>query len=155
RAFLPFVLLEAIAIGLIVSYNSPQGAVFFNSSNQVSGRLLGFRDNFTEYSHLASANDALAQKNAALIQELNYYKEPADSVAFELDSIPTYNYEILSSKVINNSMHLNQNQLTLDKGRRHGVKEGMGVCNEDGIVGRVKGVSSNFASVLSILHTEL
>jgi rod shape-determining protein MreC len=155
RAFLLFVLLEAIAIGLIVSYNSPQGAVFFNSSNAFSGRLLAFQDNFTEYFHLASANDALAEKNAALIQELRHYKHPADSVTFELDSALRHHFEFRSAKVINNSIHLNQNHLTLNKGRKHGIKEGMGVFNEDGIVGRVKGVSNNFASILSILHTEL
>ncbi len=155
RAFLLFILLEAIAIGLIVSYNSPQGAVFFNSSNQVSGRLLTFRDNITEYIHLSAANDALAEKNAALIEELNLYKRPADSVTFRLDSSLTRNYEFRSAKIINNSIHLNQNHLTLNKGRKHGIKEGMGVFNEEGIVGRVKGVSKNFASVLSLLHTEL
>ena len=155
RAFLLFVLLEAIAIGLIVSYNSPQGAVFFNSSNQFSGRLLTFRDNFTEYFHLASANDALAEKNASLLQELQHYKRPVDSVTFELDSVLSHHFEFRSAKVINNSIHLNQNHLTLNKGKKQGLKEGMGVFNEDGIVGRVKGVSNNFASVLSILHTEL
>src|SRR5690606_371805 len=155
RAFLLFVLLEAIAIGLIVSYNSPQGAVFFNSSNEFSGRFLAFQDNFTEYFHLASANDALAEKNAVLIEELHHYKRPTDSVTFELDSSLRHHFEFRSAKVINNSIHLNQNHLTLNKGRKHGIKEGMGVFNEDGIVGRVKGVSNNFASVLSILHTEL
>lgn len=155
RAFLLFVILEATAIGLIVSYNSPQGAVFFNSSNEVAGRLMAFQDSFTEYFHLASANDALAEKNAALIEELHYYKRPADSVTFVLDSVLRNNFIFRSAKVINNSIHLNQNHLTLNKGRRHGIKEGMGVFNEDGIVGRVKGVSYNFASVLSILHTEL
>lgn len=155
RAFLLFVLLEAIAIGLIVSYNSPQGAVFFNSSNEFSGRMLAIQDNFTGYFHLATANEALAEKNAALIQELQYHKRPADSVTFELDSTLMHQYVFRSAKIINNSVHLNQNHLTLNKGRKHGIKEGMGVFNEDGIVGRVKGVSQNFASVLSILHTEL
>lgn len=155
RAFLLFALLEAMAIGLIVSYNSPQGAVFFNSSNAFSGRLLAFQDNFTEYFHLATANDALAEKNAALIQELHHYQRPADSVTLELDSVLSHHFEFRSAKVINNSIHLNQNHLTLNKGRKHGIKEGMGVFNEDGIVGRVKGVSNNFASVLSVLHTEV
>lgn len=155
RAFLLFVFLESMAIGLIVSYNSPQGAVFFNSSNQVSGRLLVLQDSFMEYFHLAAANDALAEKNAALLRELNYYRRPADSVTLHLDSVLTHKFEFRSAKVINNSIHLNQNHLTLNKGRKQGVKEGMGVFNESGIVGRVKGVSNNFASVLSILHTEV
>ncbi|MEX2591441.1 MAG: rod shape-determining protein MreC [Anditalea sp.] len=155
RAFLLFALLEAIAIWLLVSFNSPQGAVFFNSSNQVSGRILTFRDNFTEYFYLASANDALAEKNAALIKELQYYKRPDDSVHFELDNTLRNKFEFRSAKIINNSIHLNQNMLTLNKGERQGVKEGMGAFNENGIIGRVKGVSPNFSSVISLLHTEL
>jgi len=155
RAFLLFVLMEAIAIGLIVSYNSPQGAAFFNSSNQVTGRFLTLRDNFMEYFYLASANDALAEKNASLLKELQYYKNPADSVQLRLDTTLLNNYEFRSAKIINNSINLNQNHLTLNKGRKHGVKEGMGVFNEEGIIGRVKGVSENFASVLSLLHTEV
>jgi len=155
RAFLLFVLLEAMAIGLIVSYNSPQGAAFFNSSNQVTGRFLTLRDNFMEYFYLASANDALAEKNAYLIKELQYYKNPADSVYLALDTVLLNNYEFRSAKVINNSIHLNHNHITLNRGKKHGVKEGMGVFNEEGIIGRVKGVSENFASVLSLLHTEV
>jgi len=155
RAFLLFVLLEVVAIWLIVTYNSPQGAAFFNSSNQVSGRVLTLQDSFMEYFYLSSANDALAEKNAQLIKELQYYQRPADSVHFNLDSTLLYNFEFRSAKIINNSIHLNQNHLTLNKGRRHGVREGMGVFNEEGIIGRVKGVSTNFASVISLLHTEV
>src|SRR5690606_40623508 len=61
RSFLLFVFLEGIAIWFIVSFNSPQGAVFFNSSNQISGRFLTLRDNVMEYFYLSSANDALAR----------------------------------------------------------------------------------------------
>jgi rod shape-determining protein MreC len=155
RAFLLFVLLEAVAIWLIVTYNSPQGAAFFNSSNQVAGRFLTLQDSFMEYFYLSSANDALAEKNAQLIKELQYYKRPADSVHLILDSTLLNSFDFRSAKIINNSIHLNQNHLTLNRGRKHGVKEGMGVFNEDGIVGRVKGVSTNFASVISLLHTEI
>src|SRR5690606_32267508 len=86
--------------------------------------------------------------------ELQYYKQPLDSVAIVLDSALRSDFEFKSAKVVNNSLHLNRNYLTLDKGRKHGIKKGMGVFNEDGIVGRVKGVSNNFASVISLLHTE-
>ena len=154
RAFLLFVLLETIAIWLIASYNSPQGAVFFNSSSQFSGRLLTLRDNFTEFFYLSSANDALAEKNAALIQELQYFKQPSDSVYFALDSSLQNNFEFRSAKVINNSLHLNKNHLTLNKGQKQGIKPGMGVFNEEGIIGRVIGVSPNFSTVISLLHTE-
>ncbi len=155
RAFLLFIILETVAICLITSYNSPQGAVFFNSSNQITGKFLNTKEGFTSYFELASANDALAQKNAELLKQLEQLRVPVDSVHIPLDSAMESRHNFKAAKVINNSIRLNQNHITLNKGAKDGIKEGMGVFNEKGIVGRVKGVSNNFASVISLLHTDL
>jgi len=155
RVFLIFIALETIAIWLIVSYNSPQGAVFFNSSNQITGSFLETRENVTGYFTLGIANEGLAEKNAELLMRLEKLTQPRDSAFLELDSVFATEHEFRSAKVINNSIRFNQNHLTLNKGRRHGVKEGMGVFNEQGVIGRVKGVTNNYSSVISLLHTEL
>ncbi|MDN3668816.1 rod shape-determining protein MreC [Echinicola jeungdonensis] len=155
RAFLLFIILETLAIWLVTSYNSPQGAVFFNSSNFITGKFLNTKEGFTSYFELASANDALAQKNAELLKQLDQLSHPADSVHIPLDSTLESRYNFKAAKVINNSIRLNQNHITLNKGAKDGIKAGMGVFNEQGIVGRVKGVSNNFASVISLLHTDL
>ncbi|MBT0810002.1 rod shape-determining protein MreC [Litoribacter ruber] len=155
RVFLIFIGLEVLAIWLIFSYNSPQGAVFFNSSNYFAGSVLQARDGVTGYFTLGAANEALAEKNAELLSRLSVTMQPADSAYLEIDSVLASQYEFRSAKVINNSIRLNQNHITLNKGRKHGVREGMGVFNEQGVVGRVKGVTENFSSVISLLHTEL
>ena len=155
RVFLIFIGLETVAIWLIVSYNSPQGAVFFNSSNQITGSLLETRENVTGYFTLGIANEGLAQKNAELLMRLEELSQPVDSAYIELDSAFRNMHEFRSAKVINNSIRFNQNHITLNKGLRHGVQEGMGVFNEQGVIGRVKGVTNNFSSVISLLHTEL
>lgn len=155
RAFLLFLVLEGIAIWLIVSYNSPQGSAFFNSANQVSGSVLAAQNSVVEYFSLASVNKALVEKNAELLAELEAFKKPADSVFIELDSTLLHSFQFKGAKVINNSLNLSQNFITINKGARHGIKEGMGVFNEEGAIGRVKGVTKNFATVISVLHTEL
>jgi len=155
RVFLIFIALETIAIWLIVSYNSPQGAIFFNSSNQITGSFLETRENVTGYFTLGIANEGLAEKNAELLMRLEQLTQPKDSAYLQLDSVFATEHEFRSAKVINNSIRFNQNHLTLNKGRRHGVKEGMGVFNEQGVIGRVKGVTNNYSSVISLLHTEL
>jgi rod shape-determining protein MreC len=155
RAFLLFVLLEAIAIWLIVSFNSQQGSAFFNSSNQFSGKILGAKDNVSEYFSLVEVNKRLIDTNAALMTELEVLKKPADSVYIQIDSLLESTFDFKGAKVINNSIRLNQNHLTLNKGANHGIKPGMGVFNGQGVVGRVKGVSNNFATVISLLHTDL
>ncbi|AFL83222.1 rod shape-determining protein MreC [Belliella baltica DSM 15883] len=155
RAFLLFVVLEVIAIWLIVSYNSQQGSVFFNSSNQFSAKVLGTKNNVTDYFSLREVNNRLLDTNAQLLAELEMYRKPADSAFIELDSTLLTSFDFKGAKVINNSIRLNHNYLTLNKGSKHGVKPGMGVFNGEGVVGRVKGVTDNFATVISLLHTEL
>ncbi|QDH78798.1 rod shape-determining protein MreC [Echinicola soli] len=155
RAFLLFITLETVAIWLIVSYNSPQGAVFFNSSNSFTGAFLSTKDNFTEYFTLGRSNEELAKKNALLMKQLANLRPVKDSVNIPLDSLMESTYEFRSAKVINNSINLRNNHITLNRGAEDGIKEGMGVFNGDGIVGRVKGVSSHYASVISLLHTDL
>jgi len=150
-----FVLLEAVAIWLIVSNNSQQGAVFFNSANQVSGRILNTQSSVIDYFSLAAVNKALVEKNAELLSELEKYRQPVDSLFIPLDSTLRDAFQFKGAKVINNSINLAQNFITINKGAKHGIKEGMGVFNEEGVVGRVKGVTQNFASVISLLHTEL
>lgn len=155
RAFILFLILELLALGIIFTHNSPQGAVYFNSSNKFTGRLLSSKNNFVSYFTLYSTNKALAEKNASLLNRLDRMTPVADSAYFTLDSALSNNFNFWSAKVINNSINLSQNFITLDKGKADGVVDGMGVFNEQGIIGRVKGTSNHFSSVISLLHTDL
>ncbi|MFO7825765.1 MAG: rod shape-determining protein MreC [Cyclobacterium sp.] len=155
RALLLFLALELLAVGIIFTHNSPQGAVFFNSSNKLVGNLLSVKNNFVSYFSLYTANQALAEKNAELLNKLDRVSPVLDSANLSIDSVLAKNFEFWSARVINNSIHLNQNYITLNKGTKDGIEEGMGVFNELGVVGRVKGTSNNFSSVISLLNTNL
>lgn len=155
RAFILFVVLELVAAWMILNYNSRQGAVFLNSSGQLTGSILDTKSSFLEYFYLGSINEALSEKNARLLKRLENLSPSGDTTYFELDSVFAHTFDFWSAKVINNSLHLHQNYLTLNKGRKQGIRQGMGVFNEQGVIGRVTGVSSNFATVISLLHTDL
>jgi rod shape-determining protein MreC len=99
RVFLIFIGLEVIAIWLIFSYNSPQGAVFFNSSNHVTGTVLQARDGVTGYFTLGAANEALAEKNARLLKQLDEMRRPVDTMHLE-DSAYVNRFEYRSAKAI-------------------------------------------------------
>jgi rod shape-determining protein MreC len=150
-----FVFMEAIAIWLIVSNNSQQGSAFFNSSNELSGSVFQTQSNVVDYFSLSSVNISLMEKNAQLLTELEALRKPADSIFIPLDSAMYATIQFKGAKVINNSLRLAQNHLTINKGSNHGVKSGMGVINEQGVVGRVKSVSRNFSTIISLLHTDL
>ncbi|WP_425636390.1 rod shape-determining protein MreC [Algoriphagus yeomjeoni] len=155
RSFLLFVLLEVLAISLIVSNNSPQGAAFFNSSNAVTGSILKTRSDVVDFFSLAEDNEALLSQNALLLEQLKTINAIPDSVTLELDSAFEAQYTFRGARIISNSLRFSQNHITLNKGSKDGVKPGMGVFNEQGVVGRVQSVSDNFSVAFSLLNTEM
>lgn len=154
RAFILFVFLEVVAIWMIVSNNSPQGAAFFNSSNGMIGSVLKKQADVVQFFSLADANEALTSENAKIIQQLTMLQVRPDSVAFELDSVFTETYKFRGGRVIGNSLRFSKNYLTLNKGSKDGIKPGMGIFNPEGVVGRVKSVSENYSVAFSLLNTE-
>lgn len=164
RAFLLFVLLEVLCIFLIVRYNTYQGAAFFNSASTYVGRVLEYQNSITDYFRLASVNTSLAEENAALKQEIMRYKTAAvsDSIAAmdttffeETDTSKVAPYFLHASRIINNSIRRTNNYLTLAAGSKDGIKPGMGVIAPNGVVGRVKTVSRDYATVTSLLHSQM
>jgi rod shape-determining protein MreC len=164
RAFLLFVMLEALCIFLIVRYNTYQGAAVFNSANTYVGQVLEFQSSVTDYFRLASVNSTLAQENAALRQELMRYSQTAQADSTEqmdttfyasTDSARVAPFILRAGRVINNSIRRTNNYLTLSIGSKDGVKPGMGVISTNGTVGRVKTVSKHYATVTSLLHSQM
>lgn len=155
RAFLLFAFLEFLAIWMIVANNSPQGAAFFNRSNELVGNALQKQSDVVQFFSLADANAALVDENARLKRELLELQVRPDSMPLVIDSVLEANFELKGARVVANSLRFSQNYLNLDKGSKDGIKPGMGVFNSQGIVGRVKSVSENYAIVFSVLNTNL
>jgi rod shape-determining protein MreC len=153
RSFLLFVLLEVLAIGLIVSNNSPQGAAFYNSSNAITGSVLKTRSDVVDFFSLAQDNEALLSENARLLKNLKAMTAIPDSIALALDSALLVEFNFRGARIISNSLRFSQNHLTLNKGAKDGIKPGMGIFNEQGVVGRVKSVSENYSVGISLLNT--
>lgn len=132
---------------MIVSTNRFYSASFFNTSNFLSGSFNQFSQNSTNYFELDRINDQLARENAELrrqLAELNYEKTMQPIIASNFDVVP--------GKVINKTYTRSANFLTLALGKAQGIEQGMGVVGENGVVGRVKSVSKNFSTVISILN---
>ena len=155
RAFFLFAFLEFLAIWMIVANNSPQGAAFFNSSNEWVGNALKKQADVVQYFSLVDDNAALVDENARLKQELLELQVRPDSMPLVIDSALEANFELKGARVVANSLRFSQNYLTLYKGSKDGIKPGMGVFNSQGIVGRVKSVSENYAVAFSVLNTNL
>lgn len=150
-----FIFLEILCFYLIVNYNRSQKEIYLNSSGIFSGYVLDKKENAKSYIGLKKVNENLHQENAKLLQKSfnqrsnDFYQ---DTTIIEKDT--TLNYSVIPASVINNSIRFRNNTITLDKGKLHGIKPGMGVISSDGIVGIVRNVSTKYSQVISILNSQ-
>lgn len=155
RAFFIFLLLEVISAWLVVNHNDYISASYFNSSSSFAGNVYENKQAVQDYFQLAKVNKNLVEENERLRNRI-----AGDSIEINLDSadIPfelNGQYEFITGKVVNNSVHRFRNYFTLNKGSEDGIEEGMGIINPKGVVGKIKSVSSNFSTAYSALHSSL
>ncbi len=157
QAFLVFLLLEILCTWMIISNNRYQNAAFFNSSNQVAGTLLNINQNVSSYFALRKVNQTLIEENALLQTELTKLQKKLTEIGLNHATSPQRisNYNFITAKVVNNSTRRAANYLTINKGSDDLVNSGMAVIIGEGVVGKVKTASRNFATVISILHPDV
>lgn len=151
-----FIVFEIFCLLLLVNYNNYQKSEFLNSSNAISGGIYEKVSSVTDYLSLAKTNEELNRENVRLRNLLHSsYKLTTDSFFVFLDTIYKQQYIYRTAKIINNSVNKQLNYITLNKGRIHGIEREMAVVTDNGVVGVVKSVSDNFASVISVLNDRL
>lgn len=157
--FVFFVVLQVVALYILFHYNKFHEAVFSGVANELTGNIGGKYSNVTNYFHLKSTNDQLAKENAELRNALfsNFsrpdttQKTVQDTVAYDtLGHFRKYLWR--GARVVNNSVSLPNNTLTINRGSSQGVQKNMGVISSQGVVGVVINTSSNYAVVMSLLH---
>ncbi|GLR16596.1 rod shape-determining protein MreC [Portibacter lacus] len=147
-----FIVLEILCIYLIVNYNQEQKGIYINSSNIMSASMLKRYNSFTEYLKLGDKNDRLAEENSKLLEELINLKSVIQLPEEKVDSIRRF--RLMPAAVINNSINQKNNKITINKGADQGIKKGQGVINNEGIVGIISDVSSNYATAISLLNLQ-
>lgn len=154
--FFVFLLMEMLCVFIIVKNNGYQGSSIFNSANAVSAKVYKVSSNAKEYLLLQDENERLAKENVFLLNriKLGYSALPLKTYK-KNDTLYKQFYEFINAKAINNSVNKRNNYLTLNIGSSEGITHDMAVINSSGIVGIVKDVSPNFASVMSILHKDV
>ncbi len=105
----------------------------------------------TDYLSLKEENNLLANENALLRNQLKSSFLISDTQYIYLDS----NYRYLPVKVVKNSVTRSNNFIMVNKGSKHGVEKEMGVVSPLGLTGIVVGVSNNYSTIMSMLHSEM
>jgi rod shape-determining protein MreC len=156
RAFFIFVILQVLCAWMIVANNNYQRAVYLNTTSKFTGSIVERADNVSDFFKLKQVNEALAEENAKLkTQALNQKLIRTDSsekFSIPSDALDSVQYFVRTAEVIDNSIRNTSNFITIDKGSKDGILPGMGVVNENGVVGKVRSTSKNRAQVISVLN---
>lgn len=153
RAFLLFLALEAISLFLVVQFNAYQNKIYFSSANLISGLIYDKVGSVSDFISLSEENERL-RSEVARLRGMNRpvaNSTLSDSLYRQADSAA---WSFIPARVISNSVSRQNNMITIDRGKRHGVEPGLGVTGHTGVVGIVVNVSEHYATIMSLLHSQ-
>ena len=152
--FRVFLALEVVAFLLLTSYNEYPKSSALSTANSIAAFNYKVANDITSYFHLRSENEVLVQENAELRNRLTELQNQLeDSVERNSYTYAHLDLQYIPAKVVYANTNRNHNYLTINKGERDGVYCGMGVRNQQGVVGIVKTVGNRFSVVIPIVHT--
>ena len=142
-----FLLIEGFSVFLLLKNNSYQANTVIKFSAQYVGFIHNYTAIFSNYITLKETNNYLIEENAKLYTLLKN-----ETLFIDSTLIKNKRYHYYPSKIINNSINKRNNFITLNKGSKHGIKEGMGVITGQGVIGIIRSVSQQYSIAMSLLH---
>lgn len=146
---------------MLFSYNDFHQTVYWSFSNEVSGDLNDRVSSIESYFSLQKQNDELRRQNALLLEESKNNGIGPDTTTriekkeFKKDSLKEVRkYKYMDAEVLNSSVHLQMNYLTLHRGLNQGVAQNMAVIGADGLIGTVVHSTKNMSLVMSLINRE-
>lgn len=144
---------------MLIKSSKTHDAFFSANINEVTGKLNSQYSGVYAYFSLKEVNKQLAEENAKLRNQLKSDFSTPDSSKKQVvdttikDTLNRYRkYTFLPATVVANTVTLENNFLTLERGLLQGVKKDMSVIGPQGVVGTVIDVSDNYCRVMSILN---
>ncbi len=152
--FLVFLNLEVVAFLLLTNYNEYPKSSIFSTANQLVAFNYQVGNNISSYFQLRTINEALEQENVELQNQIAKLQNQLEFAAEKNDYIYSHlDYNYIPAKVIQLTTNKHTNYLTINKGKRDSVYQGMGVRNADGVVGIVSTVGKKFSIVIPVINT--
>ena len=142
-----FILIEGLSIILLLQNNSYQDNKSIKFSTQYTSAIYHSTSSFYDYLALKETNEYLINENSKL-HSLLQNKDGFNGS----NLLRNKDFNYIAAKVINNSIQKRNNFITLNKGIKSGLRNGMGVITNEGVIGVIHSVSENYSLVISLLH---
>ena len=147
RNLIIYLILSFISFSFLYNNSSLHFNEFGKISTYLSATSSKFSSSINSYFNLKSENEKLINENLQLKKMESKYR----FTQINEDTLKSIN----SAKVIVNSTNKSKNIIIIDKGKLDNINLEMGVISSEGVVGIVKSVTNNYASIISLLNTDL
>jgi len=144
RNLIIYLILSFITFSFLYNNSSLHYNELGKISTYLSATSSKFSSSINSYFNLKKENEKLINENLQLKKIESKYR-------FNQDTLNSIN----SAKVIVNSINKSKNIIIIDKGKLDSINLEMGVISSSGVVGIVKNVTNNYASIISLLNTDL
>jgi rod shape-determining protein MreC len=163
KNFILFVFLQIISLYLIIQVNTRHNFVFAEFSQGISGSFQESRGRIFSYFNLMEENQKILYQMKEIREE---YLRMRNELAVYKNRLPLKSeyrivpdsllqkeeFNFIPAQVVNNSLDKSYNFLTINKGSRNGVKKGMGLISDEGVLGQIISVTENYSLAMSILN---
>ena len=147
RNLIIYLTLSFITFSFLYNNSSLHFNEFGKISTYLSATSSKLSSSINSYFNLKSENEKLINENLQLKKMESKYR----FTQINEDTLKSIN----SAKVIVNSINKSKNIIIIDKGKLDNINLEMGVISSEGVVGIVKSVTNNYASIISLLNTDL
>jgi rod shape-determining protein MreC len=152
RIFMLFALLQIYALTNYFTYLNFPRSQWLTSSSVVASSILSVKNSITKHWALNENNAALQEENIRLRKKIPHSFIRLDNRLVKIDdSLYQQQYDYIPAIVINSGCNKRNNFFTINIGKKQGIKRGMGVFSDKGIVGVIHNTSDHFAVVKSVL----
>lgn len=156
KHWIVFILLEAVSLIGLFSYNGYHKSVYLTTANGIVGSAYTAVSSVTSYLDMQSVNTQLEADNEALrlrVIELEHELHLAKADTARIRWMPR-KYNLVGAQVVNFTLHRACNLITINKGEADGVRPEMGVVCSNGAVGVVYLTSQHYSIVIPLLSTQ-
>ncbi|TNE77052.1 MAG: rod shape-determining protein MreC [Bacteroidetes bacterium] len=152
RILLVFAFLQAIALSTYFTFKEFPRSQYLTTASQINGQIMVARNELTKHFNLDQNNKALQRENIKLRNKLPQSHIRMENGAVKInDTLFHQQYMYIPATVIKSSHTKRNNYFTLNVGKAQGVKRGMGVFSDKGIIGVIHYSSEHFSVVKSCL----
>ena len=150
-----FILLEIVAVFMLARSDGYHNIMLSNKMIAIEGSIEKKISSTSDYFKLRTLNASLAAENLELRNRLEQvFRDDEQYFTPVNDTLHSQQYIYTRARVIKQSTNKQKNIITLNKGEKDGIEEGMAVAGPNGIVGTVVGTSRNFSIAMSVLNLD-